>query len=41
MELKQCSFIVHVKGTTADFHVMILTMTVWLMMFMSMNVKKG
>ena len=33
--------LVHVEGTTAAFHVMILTMTVWLMMFMSMNVKKG
>ena len=41
VELKECSFIVHVEGTTAAFHVMILTMTMWLMMFMSMNVKKG
>ena len=41
MELTECSFIVHVEGTTAAFHVMILTMTVWLNMFMSLNVKKG
>ena len=28
-----------VEGNTAAFHVMILTMTAWLMMFLSMNVK--
>ena len=30
----------NVERTTAYFHVMMMTMTVWLMMFMLMNVKK-